>query len=74
MQDKNRTLEYGQSRSPSRVKDGREEDDRNGQQCTVPWGPGIVGNIEGNQSLNDRANQEGDTSKVNLPPNGSKPA
>lgn len=74
MQDEHRTLEYGQSRSQRCVEDGREEDDRNGQQCTVPLCPAILGNIEGNQSLNDRANQEGDTGKVNLPPNGSKPA
>jgi len=73
MEDQDGTLDKWKPRSQERVKYDGESNDGNCQEGAVPVLPLVVGYIQSYQSLDDDANHETNTSKVNLPPYCTKP-
>ena len=73
MEDQDGTLDKWKPRSQERVKYDGESNDGNRQEGAVPVFPLVVGYIQSYQSLDDGANHEAITSKVNLPSYCTKP-
>ena len=74
VEDQDDTFDKRQLDRQRCIEDDGECDGGNRQEGSMPVVPHIVGNIEGNQALDNGANHEAHTGQVDLPSNSREPA